>query len=189
MTNDLEVWKDVFGYGDCYQVSNFGRVRVNYISHLKRPKKLGIISQKSDRRDKYMLVNMGIKPNRFVVSVHRLVAIAFIDNPDGKPHVNHLDGNPKNNHVANLEWCTRSENMQHAYHVLGRVSSRKGRFGVHVHNTRRIQQIEIATGETIGEYYGVGEVRRALGFGTNTIHKCCKGEVEKYKGYKWKYAA
>ena len=59
--------------------------------------------------------------------IHRLLAKAFIPNPDSLPQINHIDGNPLNNQINNLEWCTQSYNAKHAYDVLGHVSPWKGK--------------------------------------------------------------
>lgn len=68
----------------------------------------------------YLNVMLSNDTEKRVWRIHRLVAMAFIPNPDNLPEVNHKDGNPLNNHVDNLEWCTRSQNMKHLYGVLQR---------------------------------------------------------------------
>lgn len=105
-----EIWRDIDGYEGLYQVSNFGRVK-----SFHRSEEL-ILTPAYDKDGYYVLVlkRNGSKQN---VKVHRLVATAFIPNPDGKPQVNHIDGNPQNNHVDNLEWVTGHENMQHAIYT------------------------------------------------------------------------
>lgn len=100
-----EIWRDIEGYDGLYQVSNCGRVKsLNY----GREGRILKASLKSG----YPFVQFG-KCGRQIY-VHRLVAKAFIPNPDNKPEVNHIDGNKTNNHADNLEWGTRSENNVHA---------------------------------------------------------------------------
>lgn len=77
----------------------------------------------------YEKVNLSKNNKTYTEWVHRLVAITFIENKEGKPEVNHKDGNRKNNTVENLEWVTRSENQKHSFTHLGRVHPMKGRFG------------------------------------------------------------
>lgn len=105
-----EVWKDIKGYENRYQVSNLGRVK-------RLPNGRGINSReqiKSTNRvnkDGYIVITLpnGERP------LHRLVAETFIPNPDNKETVNHIDGNKQNNCVDNLEWATRHEQLVHAY--------------------------------------------------------------------------
>lgn len=115
----MEIWKDVEGYEDYYQVSNFGRVRSKdrLRSNGDRGycKVKGKILKNAKNELGYHILGLSVNGNRKMVKVHRLVAKAFISNPERKPFVNHMDGNPQNNHVSNLEWCTQKENMQHAY--------------------------------------------------------------------------
>lgn len=115
--NSLEVWKPVKGYEGFYEVSNFGNVRSldRYVEQKQHSgtmfKRLykGKLLKPRKTNSGYFLVTLKSKQ----VLVHRLVATAFIPNPDNKPCVNHIDSCRTNNHANNLEWVTQSENVQH----------------------------------------------------------------------------
>lgn len=116
-----EIWKDAFGYEGILSVSNLGNVKrmpfINKISY-KNPRlfKGGII--KLNQMGKGYLTNKGylsFRLNNKNLKVHRLVANTFINNPDNKKQVNHIDGNTLNNNVSNLEWCDNFENTRHRY--------------------------------------------------------------------------
>ncbi len=103
--NSKETWKPIKGYEGFYSVSNFGRVRNNRNNKLLKLNNNG---------KGYLFVHL--RKNKFNKScyVHRLVLLNFIPNPDSKPECNHKDGNKLNNHMDNLEWNTRRENVHHA---------------------------------------------------------------------------
>lgn len=117
-----EIWKDVVGYEGIYEVSNFGNVRThkNKKSWSKRHntwrywKQRNLKNKMPNGRD--VRVSLWKDGNVKDWLVHRLVAYAFIPNTDAtKNCINHIDGNPKNNHVENLEWCNHKENNNHAF--------------------------------------------------------------------------
>lgn len=111
----METWKPVVGYEGIYEVSNIGNIKNSKTNKiLKQPKRSGYPS-------------VGMAKNKIAKNhrIHRLVAMAFIENPENKRCVNHKDGNKLNNNVENLEWCTHSENNYHAM-KNGLNHSRKG---------------------------------------------------------------
>lgn len=102
----FERWKPIKGYEKKYEISNCGNVKIIKTNKLKLPQK---------SKNGYLVINLYIGKNPKRVYIHRLVAKAFIENPNNYKDVNHKDGNKSNNYVGNLEWCTRSQNLKHAY--------------------------------------------------------------------------
>lgn len=108
-----EIWKDIPGLEGKYQASNFGNIkRLAYVKNKKNPVNVPeyIVEQRLHKG--YMYAFHGVRGVTPIV--HRLVALAFIPNPENKKTVNHIDGNKLNNNLSNLEWSTHSEQMQHA---------------------------------------------------------------------------
>ncbi len=116
----MEIWKDIINFEGFYQVSNYGRVKSleRKIPHWKS-ERLQVIKEKILKPSKdgkgYPLVVFQIENEMKAIKIHRLVATAFVPNPENKPQVNHIDGIKTNNHFSNLEWCNNSENVLHAY--------------------------------------------------------------------------
>ncbi len=116
-----EVWKDVIGYEGYYKISNFGRIMtVRRIANITKFGKATtmIINQRlgaiTINKQGYPCAILTINGNTKRCLIHRVLAQAFIPNPENKPLVNHIDGNKRNNNYKNLEWCTASENTIHA---------------------------------------------------------------------------
>jgi len=115
-----EIWKDIPGYEGNYQASSEGRIR-----SLDRPKFKGRILKhdkklsSKDRKRAYYTICLSVNGITKYEYVHRCIAKAFIENPENKSDVNHIDGNRLNNKLTNLEWVTKSENTRHMYYVLG----------------------------------------------------------------------
>jgi hypothetical protein len=105
----LEIFKDIKGLSGKYQVSNKGRIKSFYVSNKGR------IMKPEHRSKRYLCIGLRLDLVKKNYVIHRLVANAFIDNPENKPQINHKDGVKTNNHIENLEWCTKSENMKHSY--------------------------------------------------------------------------
>jgi len=126
----MEIWKDVLGYEGFYEVSNLGRVkslpRVWYAGNTKALRRKGeTIMKLYIDGGGYCQVDFSINCKHKRYSVHRVVASAFIDNPENKPCVNHINSDRTDNRVENLEWVTYHENTKHAF-KYGNMKKNKG---------------------------------------------------------------
>jgi hypothetical protein len=110
---NIERWMPIKGFEGLYEISDHGIVKTFHDRHYSHV--LGI-KQPGLAADGYHQVQLTRKnKTRSCLYVHRLVGLHFIPNPDGKPKINHKDGNKLNNHYLNLEWCTQLENIHHAH--------------------------------------------------------------------------
>ena len=176
-----EIWRDIKGYEGLYQVSNLGRVkRIQSFDSIGRKKKGQDMS--NHKCHGYLRVWLSKDNNRKSYSIHRLVAEAFISNPENKPEVNHIDGNKENNCVENLEWCTRSENIKHGYSkgLLKQTSRRRNDY-------RSKKVVQKSNGIIIHEYPSAMEAQRQTGYSQGTISNCCRGNQKIAYGYEWSY--
>ena len=116
----MEIWKPVVGYEGLYEVSNLGRIKspegktTHSVLHGTRHWKERILKQKTDKKG-YKRVELWKDKKHETWLVHRIVAKAFIPVVEGKDCINHIDGNPSNNNVNNLEWCNHLDNLKHAF--------------------------------------------------------------------------
>ena len=161
--------KEVEGFGGRYMVSPEGKV----FSKVKGKIKESFISKTG-----YERVTLWYHGKQKKFSVHRLVAMAYIPNPNNYPMVNHIDGNKLNNNVSNLEWCDCSMNVQHAY--------RTGL--IHPHTTR-VRQLTL-DGKLIREWESVKAACDEYNLNHANIVTICNGKTNRKQsgGFRWEYA-
>lgn len=173
-----EVWRDVVGYEGLYQVSNLGRVKSFHRY------KDGMIVKPAITSKGYCRVDLQKNSQKRKVSkVHRLVAQAFIPNPENKPEIDHIDGNKQNNRADNLRWCTHKENQNNPV-TKKNVKPCLGKFG-RSHGASK----PIICVETGLLYWGTLEAQRETGACYSAILDILRGGKRKTAGgYHWRRA-
>lgn len=192
MENNSEIWKPVVGYDGVYEISSFGRVRslerVVNNNHLVKER----ILKGRKNRCGYKQVTLYNKDGAKTFKVSRLVAIAFIPNPNNKPCVDHINTDRTNNRVENLRWCTHKENsnnpltLNHIPRGDKHPKAGLGKYGkLNGHSIPIMQYTK--DGIFIKEWESSLQVQREIGIWGSNITKCCKGGYKSTGGYVWKY--
>lgn len=159
----MEIFTDIYGYEGLYEVSNLGRIRsLNY----KGTGQEKILSPGFDK-DGYLYVCLCKNGEKKRYFIHRLVAQAFLPNPNNYSQVNHKDENKLNNNVDNLEWCTAQYNSEYSL-------------------AKQVGQYDL-NGNLIAIWKSTMEIQRQLGFLNCNISSCCTGRIKTSHGYIWKY--
>ena len=177
-------WRDVLGYIGYYQVNDYGGVKslnriVIGIDNKPYSVQESILTPSKDK-DGYSVVTFRKDNIRKIKRVHRLVAEAFIKNPDNLPEVNHKDENKSNNCVDNLEWCTHTYNNQY-----GTKNKRRLENTDFSKLNRKIVQKTIE-GNFVKYFDKIIDVR-LFGFDSSAVSKCCKQKYKHHKGFIWEY--
>ena len=160
-----EEWKDIPGYEGLYEVSNLGRIR---------NKKTGRILKLETSHQGYKRIRFSKGGKKF--AVHRLVAEAFIPNPQNLPMINHKDEDKTNNAVDNLEYCDCKYNNNYGTAIIRRAEN----------NKKSVMQFDLS-GKFIKEFASVGAAAEEIGVSIGTLSGALTGQQKTSKGYLWKY--
>lgn len=165
-----EIWKDIDPEG-IYKISNLGRVRTTIRQGCSVEFLKPIVNYKG-----YLTVDLRWDGKRHHATVHRLVALAFIPNPNNYPEINHKDEDKTNNRVDNLEWC------DHWYNIHYGTGIERGKEAM----KKDVNQYD-KQGNFIKCWHGVSSAASALKIDSSCIVRCCNGETRTYRGFIWLY--
>lgn len=172
-----EIWKNIKDYEGLYQVSNFGKVK--RLQHkrcdrnqIMKERLVKVIKPSNNWYPYLSLCKNGKTKN---VYLHRLIAIAFIPNPNNYPCINHKDGNKQNNKIDNLEWCSFSHNNKEAH----KLKLNKG-------NAKNVIQLD-KNQKFIKEWFSTREAEKELNIANGKVSWCCIGKRKTAGGFIWKY--
>lgn len=174
------VWKDVAGFEGLYQISNTGKIKSlsRFVPNSGRAGmwyKEKILKNNFDH-DGYPQIILHKNGKAYTYKIHRLVALAFLENPNNLPCVNHIDENKLNNNYYNLEWCDVKYN--NCYNNRQKRISQKQKIPV-------IQLKE--NGEFVARYDSATDAARLIKGTRDRIIRCCKNKIKHYRHYIWKY--
>lgn len=170
----IEEWRKIENYED-YEISNFGRIK-SY-----KQNKNGIITTGTKDKKGYLTKTLYNKEGRKTFKVHRLVAQAFIPNPNNLPQINHKDEDKTNNNVSNLEWCDNDYNSHY-----GTKIERVGLSNRCCKTTSK-KIFSIDTEGNIENFNSIGEAERLTGLSHCNIVRALKGRRPTCGGRKWFY--
>ena len=167
----METWRDIKDFPG-YQVSNYGKIRsfINFKGRLVEEPHM--VKWLFNSKTGYVFIHLSRDGKPYNRYVHRLVADAFCDNNHYGMEINHIDGNKLNNHCDNLEWCTRSENIKHAFDTGLKVASKANSIPIRV----------VETGEV---FDSIKDCSRVVGPSKSKISQCLNSKHRRssYNGY------
>lgn len=178
----IEIWKPIKWYEDKYNISNIWNIMsINYNRKWIQKKLLSHVF-----KDWYVRVSLCNKSKYKIYLVHRLVAFAFVSNPENKPCVNHKNWIKSDNRYNNLEWVTSSENNLHSYNVLLRKPPHKWRFWKDSSKSKKVIQLDI-NDNIIKQWDCAVVIYNTIWYNRWMISQCCNWKRKLAYWYKRKY--
>lgn len=188
----IEEWREPPGYEGIFEVSSLGNIRsIRRTLSVSGRNASGPFSCKRSCGGQLLspaTTRLGYKQvcyDRKSIFVHRLVALAFLDNPESKPFINHKNGVRTDNRVSNIEWCTHSENLRHAYRELGVINPYTGKFSKNHPKSKPVTAISLKTGAIHAFDCALDAVRSGVGKDSGQISRACSGKAKQHNGYIW----
>lgn len=184
-----EKWSNIEGFDDKYEISSMGRIKIkeNVSQRINngtlcdyRQKEMFKAIRIDTSKNVYTRVSLSTQGKSKTAYLHRLVAKAFIPNPNNLPEVNHINGKKYDNGVENLEWNSKSQQMTHAMEVLGFKPNTTG-----INDRQAVYQIDKDTDEIIKSFESIKQATEATG--ATHISGVCLGNRKTVGGFKWKY--
>ena len=163
--SEVETFVKIDGF-EKYEVSNLGRVRNAKSGRILKPHLI---------QSGYLKHSLYGYDKRENLLLHRILATAFIDNPEGKPCVNHIDENKLNNDLSNLEWCTVRENLVHGTRMK-RIAEKC---------FKKVIQLDL-NGNVLSEFESMTQAEQETGVFASNISHCCNGRAKSAGGFKWR---
>lgn len=205
------LWKDIKGYEGLYQVSNLGNIKSmprtivtnNRFGKMTKYTKSREIKPHLNKKTGYYQVHLSKNKKTKMFLLHRLVAETFIPNMDNKPQINHINANKTDNRIENLEWCTSSENIKHAFannlshsnfkvqcgskhHFFGKHHSIESKQKMKESHYKKIIQYD-KNNKLIKIWNGIKQIEEELNINNGNISQCCRSKRKTAGGYIWRY--
>ena len=180
-----EIWKNIEGYENLYQISSIGRVRsLDRFDSIGRFIKGKILKPRIDK-DGYHCIFLSKNGTQKPFKIHRLVAQAFIPNPDNKPCIDHVKCVRSDNRLENLRWATHKENTHTPLSIV-KYKPPKNKNGCENSNAKQVLQLT-KEGCLIQKWGCMKEAADALNIDYIKISKCCRGIQKQTNGSRWEY--
>lgn len=187
-----EIWKPIPGYEGLYEVSSTGRVK-SLTRNINGRTYTGRMLKLVADRNGYIRVKICRKRIIERLLVHRIVAIAFLPNPENKPIVDHIDGNPQNNNAKNLRWATQKENQNNPVSLCRFRQAKAGKFipdWIRQKGNASARKAIVMldnNGNELATFASLTQAQKKTKIAASSISAVCKNKRPSAGGYKWKY--
>lgn len=181
-----EEWRDVVGYEGDYMVSSYGRILSlgRYVRFHTYTKMIDpCLKQQHRWKNGYFSVTLKKSGEKKCLSVHRLVAIAFVPNPNNYPCIDHINDDQTDNHACNLQWCTHKFNNSKEHHRLAKSLSQKGK----ILSSIRKPIVQLSTNGDLIQIFSSMTDADLNGFQHSAIHRVIHNKLKTHRGFKWMY--
>lgn len=179
------MWKDIVGYENHYQVNELGQIRTLKNSSIRKAGT--ILKPQTSKKNGYVYQMLYNEGKQKLLRLHRVVATAFLPNPDNLPQVNHKNGDKTDNRVENLEWCTQEENMLHAFRTGLEKPSDKQKRAIAETNKAKRKAVIFKSEKYSQIFESVSKASEVTGLSTTTISRYCRGLRVENNNNEWSY--